>query len=102
MDIQKLRKLLDELVSQGEPEDALFDSAKFLADLVESYIKAIDNEDSVTRDKLAEQIKIAGKSAAFFGGFEAMTLLHDGAVDINPDAGYYLNRLWDGIGGWWR
>lgn len=55
-------------------------------------------------DALVEKIQITGLTAAFFGGFKGMTELHDAAeavVGRDNSVGATLNRLWDGIGGWW-
>lgn len=48
-------------------------------------------------------IRLIGQTAAFFGGFDGMIALHDAAealVGRDNSVGYYLNLLWDRIGGW--
>lgn len=56
------------------------------------------------RDKAREQIQLIGRTAAFFGGFDGMTKLHDACEAMTGNTneiGDVLNRAWDGIGGWW-
>lgn len=51
-----------------------------------------------------EMIYTAGRTAAFFGGYDAMKALHDAAEELvgnDNSVGYRLNSMWDGIGGWW-
>lgn len=53
---------------------------------------------------LAYRIQVAGVTASFFGGYDGMKRLHDAAeavVGRDNSVGANLNRLWDGIGGWW-
>jgi hypothetical protein len=53
---------------------------------------------------LLEMIWIVGCTAAFFGGYQRMKELHDAAethVENDNSVGYWLNQMWDGIGGWW-
>lgn len=55
------------------------------------------------RDVVRENIKIIGRTAAFFGGLDAMKKLHDACEDKTGqrnEVGNVLNRTWDGIGGW--
>jgi hypothetical protein len=56
------------------------------------------------RDAVREAIRTIGRTAVFFGGFDAMKRLHD-AVEAMTGAtneiGFELNFAWDGIGGWW-
>lgn len=61
------------------------------------------HEASERRDLVREQIKIIGRTAAFFGGFDAMKRLHDACEAqtlFRNEVGDVLNRTWDGIGGW--
>lgn len=61
-------------------------------------------EASARRDVIREDIKIIGRTSAFFGGFDAMKKLHDACEDMTGrrnEVGNVLNRTWDGIGGWW-
>lgn len=55
------------------------------------------------RDELYARLRLVGATAAFFGGWDAMKKLHDAAEALsgnNNEAGYYINRAWDMIGGW--
>lgn len=59
---------------------------------------------SVERDLVREKIQIIGRTAAFFGGFDGMTKLHDACESMTGnlnEIGDVLNRGWDGIGGWY-
>lgn len=52
---------------------------------------------------IVKDIRLIGNTAAFFGGYDGMTRLHDAAealVDKDNSVGFWLNRMWDGIGGW--
>ena len=56
------------------------------------------------RDQVREKIEIIGRAAAFFGGFDGMTKLHnqcEAMTGKTNEIGDVLNRTWDGIGGWW-
>lgn len=58
----------------------------------------------VERDAVREAIRTIGRTAAFFGGYDAMKRLHDAVEDMTGstnEIGYELNFAWDGIGGWW-
>lgn len=59
---------------------------------------------STERDQVREKIQIIGRTAAFFGGFDGMTKLHNACEEMTGnrnEIGDVLNRAWDGIGGWW-
>lgn len=52
---------------------------------------------------IRKEIELVGTTAAFFGGYDGMKKLHDAAEEfVNNDnsVGFYLNLIWDGIGGW--
>lgn len=54
--------------------------------------------------EIVNKVQTIGRTAAWFGGFDAMKKLHDAAeetVGNNNSVGYHLNWMWDGIGGWW-
>lgn len=60
-------------------------------------------ETDAARDVVREKIKLIGRTAAFFGGFDAMTKLHNAVEEMTGnrnEIGDVLNRTWDGIGGW--
>lgn len=55
------------------------------------------------RDQVREKIQIIGRTAAFFGGFDGMTKLHDACEAMTGnrnEIGDVLNRAWDQIGDW--
>lgn len=55
------------------------------------------------RDQVREKIQIIGRTAAFFGGFDGMTKLHDKCEAMTGnrnEIGGVLNLAWDRIGGW--
>jgi len=57
----------------------------------------------IRRDELYAQLRLIGATAAFYDGYDAMKKLHDAAerlVGNTNDAGYYINRAWDMVGGW--
>ncbi len=52
---------------------------------------------------ILKDVQLIGQTAAFFGGYSAMKQLHDVAenhVGNDNSIGYWLNRMWDGIGSW--
>lgn len=54
--------------------------------------------------EIVNKVQTIGRTAAWFGGFDAMKQLHDAAeetVGNDNSVGYQLNWMWDGIGGWW-
>lgn len=56
------------------------------------------------RDQVREKIQIIGRTAAFFGGFDGMTKLHNSCEAMTGnrnEIGDVLNRAWDGISGWY-
>jgi hypothetical protein len=55
--------------------------------------------DSTLYGATEDKIRAIGQTAAFFGGFDGMTKLHDAFEKAGGDT-YKLNRLWDQIGGW--
>lgn len=60
--------------------------------------------DKPEAEALLENIRIVGRTADFFGGYEAMKKLHDAAEELvgnDNSIGYWLNKNWDGIGSWW-
>jgi hypothetical protein len=62
-----------------------------------------DKRQSSVGVTLLDQVKVAGATAAYFGGFDAMEKLHnaaEGLVGEDNSVGYWLNYMWDGIGGW--
>lgn len=61
-------------------------------------------EAEAAREVVREKIKLIGRTAAFFGGFDGMTKLHNAVEEMTGnrnEIGDVLNRTWDGIGGWW-
>lgn len=76
--------------------------------LLVTLVKRYDDMDSDTRQSkvgiaLRDHIRVAGATAAFLGGFDAMKQLHNAAEELvgsNNSVGYWLNYMWDGIGGW--
>lgn len=55
-------------------------------------------------NEIVVKLQLIGQTAAFFGGFDGMTRLHDAAealVGRDNSVGYTLNQAWHGIGGWW-
>lgn len=62
-----------------------------------------DPEPCMRRDELYVRLRLIGATAAFYGGYDAMKKLHDAAerlVGNTNEAGYYINKAWDMIGGW--
>lgn len=60
-------------------------------------------EADAERDQVREKIQIIGRTAAFFGGFDGMTKLHDACETMTGnrnEIGHVLNLAWDGIGVW--
>lgn len=53
--------------------------------------------------QIHHDLRLIGRTAEFFDGFDGMKRLHDAAeqlVDNDNSVGFYLNLLWDGIGSW--
>ena len=62
-----------------------------------------ERRDSARGKAIQHDIELIGQTAAFFGGYDAMKRLHDAAEEIvgyDNSIGYWLNPLWDRIGGW--
>jgi hypothetical protein len=62
-----------------------------------------ERRDSARGKAIRHDIELIGQTAAFFGGFDGMKKLHDAAeqiVGFDNSVGFWINRLWDGIGGW--
>jgi hypothetical protein len=62
-----------------------------------------DQRRSAAGEELVKEVHLIGKTAAFFGEIEGMDKLHDACealVGNDNSVGYYLNHMWDGIGGW--
>lgn len=54
-------------------------------------------------DLVRAQIRLIGRTAAFFGGFGGMSKLHDAceeATGNRNEIGGVLNGAWDGIDNW--
>lgn len=80
--------------------------------MIEHYlVAAIKTWDGLTPDQrrstkglaLRKEVELIGKTAAFFGGYDGMKRLHDACEQLvgnDNSVGYYLNHMWDGIGGW--
>jgi hypothetical protein len=52
---------------------------------------------------ILNDVQLIGQTAAFFGGYGAMKKLHDAAenrVGNDNSVGYWINRMWDGVGSW--
>ena len=52
---------------------------------------------------IRHDIVLIGQTAAYFDGYDGMKKLHDDAealVGNDNSVGFWLNTLWDGIGGW--
>lgn len=74
--------------------------------MVKQY-EAIPNQDKSEEaaQQIIDKLRLIGRTAAFFGGYDGMKRLHDAAealVGSDNSIGYRLNYVWDGIGGWWR
>jgi hypothetical protein len=53
--------------------------------------------------EIKHDIELIGIATDHVGGFDAMTRLHNQAealVGNDNSVGFYLNSMWDGIGGW--
>lgn len=76
-----------------------------VVELVKEYDAMNSSERGEDRGQaIRKDIRLIGTTAAFFGGADGMTELHDAAealVGKDNSVGYWLNKLWDGIGGWW-
>lgn len=76
-----------------------------LVQMVREYEQMSQNErKNIAGIVLLGKIHTAGRTAAFFGGYDSMKQLHDAAeklVGSDNSVGYWLNLMWDGIGGWW-
>lgn len=76
-----------------------------LVELVKEYDAMDSNERRADKGQaIRKNIQLIGLTAAFFGGYDAMIKLHDAAEELvgsDNSVGYYLNQIWDGIGGWW-
>lgn len=62
-----------------------------------------DAESNARREDLYHQLRLVGETAAFCGGFAAMTKLHNEAERLagnTNEVGFFLNKAWDSIGGW--
>jgi hypothetical protein len=79
-----------------------------IADVLVELVREWDQMDKQQRNgargqAICHDIRLIGQTAAFFGGFDGMISLHDAAeamVGNTNEIGYYLNLLWDRIGGW--
>ncbi len=80
--------------------------ATFLIKLVDKYIAADKSQNESEKEIYLEQIKAVGRTAHFLGDYNMMKELHDAAAyNSDPeryDIADHLNRMWDGIGNWWR
>lgn len=95
------KRMPEQLVDWVREFDALKDQRRGM-----TYRDPMELRDGLDAriDALAERVQVVGLTAAFFGGFEGMRSLHDAAealVGRDNSVGFHLNRLWDGIGGWW-
>lgn len=81
-------------------EDQIIDLARRLRAL-----RGVDGNDAASeREAIKEALRTIGLTAAFFGGVDGMTKLHDAVEAMageTNEIGDVLNRTWDGIGGWW-
>lgn len=86
-------------------DDGWIEMPRLLMEMVQEYAAMTERQQRrVVGQLIVEKIHTVGHTAAFFGGWEAMKKLHDAAVELeNADnrVGYWLNLMWDGIGGWW-
>lgn len=76
-------------------------AADILVKLVQDWKSVPDS--SRKKSVLLTNIILMGRTAAFFGGYDAMIKLYDAAekrVGDNNSVGYWLNYMWDSIGGW--
>ncbi len=76
-----------------------------LAREMEALRGRLDFDSTARRDEVRELIKTIGRTAAFFGGLDAMKRLHNACeaeIGNTNEVGDVLNRAWDGISGWWR
>ena len=76
-----------------------------LVDLVREWdgMDSAERRDSARGKAILPDILLIGQTAAFFGGFDGMKKLHDAAEEIvgfDNSVGFWIHRLWDGIGGW--
>lgn len=79
-----------------------------MATILVSAVREFNGMDSGERKEekgklLLKEILTAGRTAAFFGGYDGMKQLHDAVEELvgnDNSIGYYLNYMWDGIGGW--
>ena len=75
-----------------------------LIDLVQSWERMNPAERKTDYGRgVRHDIELVGQTAAFFGNYDGMKALHDAAealVGGDNSVGFYLNAMWDGIGGW--
>lgn len=86
------------------------DAVNLLVTLVRDYAQQIGgghplslSDDDEEAKRMVRQIRLVAWGAVFIGGFGALRELHDAAestVGNDNSIGFYLNHLWDGIGGW--
>lgn len=73
-----------------------------IVEMVQKF-DALEDKSTAEAHAIVDQLRLIGSTAAFFGGYAGMIKLHDAAeriVGSDNSVGYYLNRMWDGIGGW--
>lgn len=76
-----------------------------LVALVQAWdrMESEQRRNSVSGKAILHDIHLIGQTAAFFGNYDGMIALHDAAEEIGGNdnsVGYWLNSMWDGIGGW--
>lgn len=83
--------------------EIISDMPERLVALVKEYEQMTPRERLTNGRNVLQCICTAGRTAAFFDGYRGMKRLHDAAeklVGNDNSVGYWLNRLWDGIGDW--
>jgi hypothetical protein len=61
-----------------------------------------DNRSEADKARAAaalDQFRLIGQTAAFFGGYAGMLELNDAIVAAGGDS-IWLNKMWEGIAGW--
>lgn len=74
-------------------------SAQTLLDTLKALVDQATIPATSTDANTLEKIRLIGETAHYFGGYGAMSKIHNEFEKAGGDT-FKLNRLWDGVGVW--